>query len=58
MSSFEKVYADYCGAKYCIGVGNGLDALTLILKGENWGDRQLFYQMVGRSNMVVINQLI
>lgn len=30
---FEKAFADYCQAKYCIGVGNGLDALTLIFKG-------------------------
>lgn len=28
---FEKHYADYIGTKYCIGVANGLDALTLIL---------------------------
>lgn len=31
-TKFEKKYAEYCGAKYCIGVGNGLDALMLILK--------------------------
>lgn len=30
---FEKEFAAYCGAKECIGVGNGLDALMLILKG-------------------------
>ena len=30
---FEQEFADYCGAKYCIGVGNGLDALKLILRG-------------------------
>lgn len=29
---FEKSFAQYCGTKYCVGVGNGLDALTLILK--------------------------
>ncbi len=29
---FEKAFAEYCGTKYCIGVGNGLDALMLILK--------------------------
>ena len=28
---FETAFADYCGTKYCIGVGNGLDALTMIL---------------------------
>ena len=29
---FEKEFADYCGEKYCIGVANGLDALTLIFR--------------------------
>ena len=29
---FEEEFARYCGAKYCIGVANGLDALSLILK--------------------------
>lgn len=29
---FEEEFAKYCNAKYCIGVGNGLDALILILK--------------------------
>jgi len=28
---FEQEFANYCGAKYVIGVANGLDALTLIL---------------------------
>ncbi len=30
--TFEDNFAHYCGTKYCIGVGNGLDALTLIFK--------------------------
>jgi len=29
---FERQYADYIGVKHCIGVANGLDALTLILR--------------------------
>ena len=29
---YEKAFADYCSVKYCVGVGNGLDALVLILK--------------------------
>lgn len=28
--AFEEAFARYCGTKHCIGVGNGLDALTLI----------------------------
>ncbi len=34
---FEQEYADYCGTKYCVGVGNGLEALTLILQGYGIG---------------------
>ena len=29
---FEENYAHYIGAKHCVGVANGLDALTLILR--------------------------
>lgn len=31
-SAFEAAFADYCNTKYCIGAGNGLDALMLALK--------------------------
>jgi dTDP-4-amino-4,6-dideoxygalactose transaminase len=31
-NQFEKEFADYCGSEHCIGVGNGLDALTLIFR--------------------------
>lgn len=31
VASFEEEYAEYCEAKYCVGVGNGLDALHLSL---------------------------
>ncbi len=34
---FEKSFSKYCGAKYCISVGNGLDAIELILKGFGIG---------------------
>ena len=37
-NDFEKAYADYCVAKYCIGVGNGLDALMLALKALDIGE--------------------
>ena len=29
---FEQSFAGYCGCKHCIGTGNGLDALTIILR--------------------------
>jgi dTDP-4-amino-4,6-dideoxygalactose transaminase len=30
--NFEKEFANYCGTKYCVGVGNGFDALSLTLR--------------------------
>ena len=33
VKEFERNFANYCDAKHCIGVANGLDALILILKG-------------------------
>ena len=32
LSAFESDYSKYIGTKYCIGVGNGLDALRLIFR--------------------------
>lgn len=32
VTTFESDFANYCGTKNCIGVGNGLDALVLIFK--------------------------
>lgn len=34
---FEEEFAAYCGAKACVGVGNGLEALLLILKAYGIG---------------------
>ena len=36
--AFEKAFAAYCGAKYCVGVGNGLDALMLSLRALGVGE--------------------
>ncbi len=41
VSKFENEFAMYCGARHCIGTANGLDALTLILKG---------YLQIGKLN--------
>lgn len=35
--AFEAEFAVYCGAKECIGVGNGLEALHLVLQAWNIG---------------------
>jgi dTDP-4-amino-4,6-dideoxygalactose transaminase len=37
LRAFESEFADYCDVKYCIGVGNGLDALHLILRAMDIG---------------------
>lgn len=37
VEAFEAEFAGYCGAKYCVGVGNGLDALQLILRAMDIG---------------------
>ena len=37
VEAFEREFAAYCGAKHCLGVGNGLDALILILRGYEIG---------------------
>ena len=36
VKEFEQSYAAYCGTRYCTGVANGLDALTLALKAFNF----------------------
>ena len=36
-AAFEKAFAQYCDAQYCVGVGNGLDALMLTLKALGVG---------------------
>lgn len=35
--AFEKAFAAYCGTGYCVGAGNGLDALMLALKALGVG---------------------
>lgn len=37
LEAFEEAYADYCGVQYCVGVGNGLDALHIILSAYGIG---------------------
>lgn len=37
VETFEKEFADYCGVSHCVGVGNGLEALHLILRAMGIG---------------------
>ena len=39
LTTFETQFANYCGSRFCVGVGNGLDAIRLILEG---------YKVLGR----------
>ncbi len=36
--AFEKAFAEYCSMQYCVGCGNGLDALVLALKALGIGE--------------------
>ncbi|MCR5202182.1 MAG: DegT/DnrJ/EryC1/StrS family aminotransferase [Lachnospiraceae bacterium] len=36
--AFEEAFSEYCNTGYCVGVGNGLDALMLSLKAFNIGE--------------------
>jgi dTDP-4-amino-4,6-dideoxygalactose transaminase len=37
LEAFEAEFAGYCGAEFCVGVANGLDALQLILRAYGIG---------------------
>ena len=37
VKSFEQEYAAYCGARFAVGVANGLDALSLVLRALDIG---------------------
>ncbi len=36
-AAFEEEFAGYCGTRHCVGVGNGLDAIELVLRGLGIG---------------------
>ncbi|MCI7040917.1 MAG: DegT/DnrJ/EryC1/StrS family aminotransferase [Lachnospiraceae bacterium] len=38
VAEFEKEFATFCGTKYCVGCGNGLEALLLILRAYGIGN--------------------
>jgi dTDP-4-amino-4,6-dideoxygalactose transaminase len=38
VEAFEQEYASYCETKHCVGVGNGLEALHLILRAYGVGE--------------------
>jgi len=38
VKSFESAFAEYCGVRHCIGVGNGTDAIFIALKALGIGN--------------------
>jgi dTDP-4-amino-4,6-dideoxygalactose transaminase len=38
VEAFEQEFADYCDVRFCIGVGNGLEALHLVLQAYGIGE--------------------
>jgi dTDP-3-amino-3,4,6-trideoxy-alpha-D-glucose transaminase len=44
VARFEQAFAAYCGVAHAVGVGNGLDALTLALKARS----------IGRGDSVIV----
>lgn len=38
VEAFEKQFSKYCGTEYCVSCGNGLDALSIILRGYDIGE--------------------
>lgn len=37
VEAFEQEYAAFCGTRHCVGLGNGLEALELVLRGWDIG---------------------
>ena len=54
VANFEKEYAEFIGAKYCVGVGNGLDALRLALLALNIGEKD---EVIVPSNTYIATAL-
>lgn len=54
VEEFEKEFAAYCGAKYCVGCGNGLDALYLILRAYGIGEKD---EVIVPSNTYIATAL-
>lgn len=56
---FEQEFARYCGAKECIGVGNGLDAIRLILQcyGITSGDEVIVPANTFIATVLAVSQV-
>ncbi|GEA62006.1 DegT/DnrJ/EryC1/StrS family aminotransferase [Vibrio comitans] len=58
LAAFEQEFAAYCGTKYCIGVANGLDALTLTLRAwKEMGKLQDGDEVIVQANTYIASVL-
>ena len=51
---FEKAFAEYCSAEFCVGVGNGLDAIIMTLKALGIGNED---EVIVPSNTYIATAL-
>jgi len=58
LTEFETAFAQYCGTEFCIGVANGLEALTLILRAyKEMGKLQEDDEVIVPSNTYIASIL-
>ncbi len=59
VTKFESDFASYCGTKFCVGVGNGLDAISLALRavGVGPGDEVIVPSMTFIATWLAVTQL-
>lgn len=59
VENFERMWADFCGTRYCVGVSNGLDALCLGLEagGVKPGDEVIVPANTYIATWLAVSQL-
>ena len=58
VKNFETEFSKYCGVKHCVGVGNGLDALTLIFMSYiNMGKLKVGDEVIVPANTYIASIL-
>jgi len=58
VNAFEEEFSDYCGTEYCVGVANGMDALTLVLRAwKEMGKLQEGDEVIVPSNTYIASIL-
>ncbi len=58
VEKFERAWADYCGAKFAVGVGNGMDAIEIGLRTLNIGpgDEVITTPMTAAATVLAIRR--